>query len=127
MLFVTVGGVEGLSKVSTGTLQTFSEQQLIDCVLGCTGGWIDQGYNYYKTHCKILYMQLFALLPSIPLREDRELAKIKHAPLKYPESKQLTPAMIWLMLFWCSLFLWLLTQQNFLLMPVEFSAIVGQV
>jgi C1A family cysteine protease len=55
VLFATLGGVEGLSKVATGTLQTFSEQQLIDCVFGCTGSQATEGYNYYKTHRKCLF------------------------------------------------------------------------
>lgn len=52
VLFATLGGVEGLGKVSTGVLQPFSEQQLIDCVFGCHGAEVNQGYNYYKTHRK---------------------------------------------------------------------------
>jgi cathepsin F len=49
-VFSTIGGIEGLSFVSTGHLQNFSEQQLIDCVYGCSGGFITEGYKYYRIH-----------------------------------------------------------------------------
>jgi len=49
-IFATIGGMEGLSFVTSGKLQTFSEQQLIDCVYGCSGGLINKGYIYYEAH-----------------------------------------------------------------------------
>jgi hypothetical protein len=52
-IYSTIGGVESLSKIATGTLQIFSEQQLIDCVYGCSGGFANSGYTYYKSHCTI--------------------------------------------------------------------------
>jgi cathepsin L len=55
VLYATLGGVEGLSKVSTGILQIFSEQQLIDCAFGCTGSQAGTGYNYYKSHCNLFF------------------------------------------------------------------------
>jgi len=51
-VFSTLGGVQSLSKIATGTLQIFSEQQLIDCVYGCSGGLANSGYKYYQSHCK---------------------------------------------------------------------------
>lgn len=55
VLYSTLGGVEGLSKVATGTLSIFSDQQLIDCVFGCSGSLAGQGYDYYKKHCKNIF------------------------------------------------------------------------
>ena len=55
VLYSTLGGVEGLSKVATGMLSAFSEQQLIDCVFGCAGSFASQGYNYYKDHCNYIF------------------------------------------------------------------------
>lgn len=55
VLYSTLGGVEGLSKVSTGTLSIFSEQQLMDCVFGCQGAFANQGYDYYKNHCNHIF------------------------------------------------------------------------
>lgn len=54
VLYSTMGGVEGLSKVTTGTLSTFSEQQLIDCASGC-GSFLINCYDYYKKHCKNIF------------------------------------------------------------------------
>jgi hypothetical protein len=42
--------MEGLNFVSTGKFVAFSEQQLIDCVYGCAGGFATAGYKYYETH-----------------------------------------------------------------------------
>jgi cathepsin L len=51
--FAAAGAVEGLSKIAYGTLQEFSEQQLVDCSgpygnLGCNGGLIDYSYKFIK-------------------------------------------------------------------------------
>jgi C1A family cysteine protease len=53
VLYATLESVEGLSKVTTGTLLTFSAQQLIDCVFGCTGSDIATVFDYYKSHSKV--------------------------------------------------------------------------
>jgi len=40
--FSSTGALEGANQIATGTLQSFSEQQLVDCVktcMGCNGGW----------------------------------------------------------------------------------------
>jgi cathepsin L len=51
--FSTTGGLEGLSKIGHGSLQSFSEQQLVDCDTtssGCNGGLMDKAYVYTKTN-----------------------------------------------------------------------------
>ena len=50
--FSTTGGVEGAMFLSTGKLQSFSEQQLVDCSksnAGCNGGWMDTAFQYIQT------------------------------------------------------------------------------
>jgi C1A family cysteine protease len=43
--FATIGSVEGINKIKKGKLQSYSEQQLVDCTngmggnAGCGGGW----------------------------------------------------------------------------------------
>ena len=54
--FSTIGGVEGFHAQSTGTMQTYSEQQLVDCAggsygnLGCSGGLMDNALRYIEDH-----------------------------------------------------------------------------
>lgn len=50
--FSTVGAVEGCVQIANGTLQSLSEQQLVDCDhahdKGCGGGLMDYGFEYIK-------------------------------------------------------------------------------
>merc|ERR1711998_676148 len=49
--FSTTGSVEGINAITTGKLESFSEQELVSCAKsygnqGCNGGLMDDGFKY---------------------------------------------------------------------------------
>merc|ERR1712113_31413 len=56
--FGAVGSLEGVHKAATGSLVTFAEQELLDCVYegqrdGCDGGWMQDGFTYIQNNQRI--------------------------------------------------------------------------
>lgn len=54
--FSSTGALESAYHIAmhkSGSVTTFSEQQLVDCVktcLGCNGGWPGHSFYYYESH-----------------------------------------------------------------------------
>ena len=56
--FGAVGSVEGVHKAKSGSLVTFAEQELLDCVYegrrdGCQGGWMQDGFRYIQQNQRL--------------------------------------------------------------------------
>jgi cathepsin L len=50
--FSSIGALEGAHQIATGTLLSFSEQELVDCSTdndGCNGGWLAKAFNFFRT------------------------------------------------------------------------------
>merc|ERR1719253_1416561 len=57
--FSTTGSTEGANFLKTGTLKSFSEQELVDCAQsfgnqGCNGGLMDDGFKYIESKGDVL-------------------------------------------------------------------------
>jgi len=53
--FSTTGATEGAMQIATGKLQSYSEQELVDCAgsfgnQGCNGGLMDNGFKYIEAN-----------------------------------------------------------------------------
>merc|ERR1712087_307247 len=52
--FTTTGAMEGAYQISTGTLLSLSEQELVDCdhngSAGCNGGSMEGAFQWYETN-----------------------------------------------------------------------------
>lgn len=51
--FSSTGALEGIHFIKSGTLLSFSEQQLVDCSTanyGCGGGWQSEAFIYFETN-----------------------------------------------------------------------------
>ena len=63
--FSTTGAVEGAHQIKTGTLLSFSEQQLVDCAtrlnMGCNGGNPLYAFKYLQKH----YAELESVYPYV--------------------------------------------------------------
>jgi len=64
--FSTTGSLEGAHYLATGKLESFSEQQLVDCATakygnyGCNGGLQESAYNYYEDGYKAELESVYA-------------------------------------------------------------------
>jgi cathepsin L len=57
--FSSTGSLEGAYQISTGTLKSFSEEQLVQCATksgnqGCNGGLMDNSFKWWETYAPVL-------------------------------------------------------------------------
>ena len=57
--FGAVGSLEGVHKAASGSLVTFAEQELLDCVYegkrdGCQGGWMQVGTDRIRKYWSLI-------------------------------------------------------------------------
>jgi len=78
--FSATGGLEGLSKLGFGSLQSFSEQQLVDCSgsfgnQACNGGLMDNAFKFVKANGIVTESEY-------PYKAVKQTCSIKTGPFK---------------------------------------------
>merc|ERR1712241_473640 len=87
--FGAVGSLEGVHKAATGSLVTFAEQELLDCVYegqrdGCQGGWMQDGFTYIQNNHRSVANGLKAKCTgqySVPGSESGHLSGLARGPI----------------------------------------------
>jgi len=72
--FSTTGALEGAYAIKTGTLESFSEQQLVDCDygilknLGCNGGLMDKAFKWIQSNGGLCTEQVYPYVSGTTLK-----------------------------------------------------------
>merc|ERR1711939_550075 len=92
--FSTTGSLEGAHFNATGNLESFSEQQLVDCShngnQGCNGGSMEIAFTYFETHDAITekeypYTSGVSKKAGTCKHEDKEKTKVEVSSYKRVE------------------------------------------
>merc|ERR1711998_343745 len=87
--FSTTGSVEGAEQIATGTLTSYSEQQLVDCSKqnnACNGGLMDYAFKYIETaplmtEAEYPYTGTHSFLSNCKYDSSKGLVKSRDTPM----------------------------------------------
>lgn len=88
--FSSTGAMEGIHEIQTGKLESFSEQQLVDCSKkndGCNGGLQDLAFKYAEKN----YMELESVYPYTGKDGTCKYSQSKATSVEVKTYKNVTP------------------------------------
>lgn len=98
--FSATAGLEGLAKLAFGGLQSFSEQQLVDCSgkygnAACNGGLMDNAFKFVRDNGRFKFIQELFTKMNIPTKPSNRPASRPEDPSRSQDSLTSRTATTW--------------------------------